>query len=91
MVSLAMSGSHYITVMAVMGVSCKYVCCCCVCSPAEAAGTVDWEDPLGKELYTSGIKAYGRAKLQVHLWALLTAQAARLCLSLLDVCHHQLL
>ncbi len=37
------------------------------CSPAEAAGTIDWEDPLGKELNTSGIKAYGRAKLQVRL------------------------
>jgi hypothetical protein len=37
----------------------------CWCSPAEAAGTLDWEDPYGKELNTSGIKAYGRAKLQV--------------------------
>jgi hypothetical protein len=39
--------------------------CGCWCSPAEAAGTLDWEDPYGKELNTSGIKAYGRAKLQV--------------------------
>lgn len=31
-------------------------------------GTLDWEDPYGKELNTSGIKAYGRAKLQVTLF-----------------------
>lgn len=40
----------------------RFMCCC---SPAEAAGTLDWEDPYGRELNTSGIKAYGRAKLQV--------------------------
>lgn len=37
------------------------------CSPAEMFGTLDWQDPYGRELHTSGIKAYGRAKLQVRL------------------------
>jgi hypothetical protein len=61
--------------MDVLALSCNSVCCC-ACSPAEAAGTIDWEDPLGKELYTSGIKAYGRAKLQVCYCAGLTGRAA---------------
>lgn len=34
-------------------------------SEAEIAGTLDWADPRGVDLGTSGIKAYGRAKLQV--------------------------
>jgi len=40
--------------------------CHMFCSPAEMFGTLDWQDPYGRELHTSGIKAYGRAKLQVR-------------------------
>jgi len=37
-------------------------------SPAEQAGTLDFDDPKGVKLGTSGIKAYGRAKLMLLLF-----------------------
>eukprot|EP00879_Flechtneria_rotunda_P013233 GHRR01013818.1.p1 GENE.GHRR01013818.1~~GHRR01013818.1.p1 ORF type:complete len:289 (+),score=68.67 GHRR01013818.1:453-1319(+) len=39
-----------------------------VSSPAEQFGTIDWHDMKGTQLGTSGIKAYGRAKLMLLMW-----------------------